>query len=354
MVHHPGRHRCSAGAFLLATIVLVNNPDGWMGDAGRILGGILVLGTLGWFANRYAKWVSTNFVVTSDRLIYRSGVFAKNGVEIPVDKINTVFFEQKVFERLIGLGDIRVESASATGSTVFDDIPKPSAVQAIIYGVMDQKSDSSFGLVGQATADAIRDAGIGGGGGALDHGGRAAREAAPAPPERRARPTPSTRRRRRSSSARRTRRRPRPERHAYEPSSRRAPAGRSDPPADVERARLGERHDTSAEAGAGEPGAVHPGRGHQPVDERVECRGRHLEVVAQAGVGLHHQSPASTARPARSASAKVRTRWFSVTTWRARRRSSGVGEAVEVGGGGRAQRADHGLGLLRTRPGGSA
>jgi membrane protein YdbS with pleckstrin-like domain len=154
-----------AGAFLLAVIVLVNNPDGFVGDAGRILCGILVLGTLGWFANRYAKWVSTNFVVTSDRLIYRSGVFAKNGVEIPVDKINTVFFEQKVFERLIGLGDIRVESASATGSTVFDDIPKPSAVQAIIYGVMDQKSDSSFGLVGQATADAIRDAGIGAGGG---------------------------------------------------------------------------------------------------------------------------------------------------------------------------------------------
>lgn len=154
-----------AGAFLLAMIVLVNDPDGWLGDAGRILGGIVVLGALGWFANRYAKWVSTNFVVTSDRLIYRSGVFAKNGVEIPVDKINTVFFEQKVFERLIGLGDIRVESASATGSTVFDDIPKPSAVQAIIYGVMDQKSDSSFDMVGQATADAIREAGIGGGGG---------------------------------------------------------------------------------------------------------------------------------------------------------------------------------------------
>src|SRR5690606_13508414 len=104
----------------------------------------------------YARWVSTNFVVTNDRLIYRSGVFAKSGVEIPVDKINTVLFEQRVSERMLGLGDIKVESASEAGATVFNDIPKPSAVQSIIYGVIDQKSDDGYDRISQATAEAIR------------------------------------------------------------------------------------------------------------------------------------------------------------------------------------------------------
>src|SRR5262245_15850447 len=145
-----------AAAFLLAIVVLANGPDdGFLGDSTKIVTGIIVLAALGFFAVRYAKWVSTNFVVTSDRLIYRVGVFAKKGVEIPVDKINTVFFEQRVFERLMGLGNIKIESASEEGATVFDDIPKPSLVQNIIYGVIDQKSDSSYDRVGHATAEAI-------------------------------------------------------------------------------------------------------------------------------------------------------------------------------------------------------
>jgi membrane protein YdbS with pleckstrin-like domain len=152
-----------AAAFLLAIVVLVNEPgDGFLGDSAEIVTGILVLAALGFFAVRYAKWVSTNFVVTSDRLVYRVGVFAKKGIEIPVDKINTVFFEQRVFERLMGLGDIKIESASEEGATVFDDIPKPSLVQNIIYGVIDQKSDASYDRVGNATADAISRAGVGG------------------------------------------------------------------------------------------------------------------------------------------------------------------------------------------------
>jgi uncharacterized membrane protein YdbT with pleckstrin-like domain len=154
-----------AGALLLGVIVLPMD-DGFLGDSARIVSGIIVLGALGLFAHRYAQWVSTNFVVTSDRIVYRHGIFAKKGVEIPVDKINAVFFEQRVIERLFGLGKIKVESASETGASVFDDIPKPSAVQSIIYGVIDQQSDDTFDRMGQATAQAMRDTGNVGGAGA--------------------------------------------------------------------------------------------------------------------------------------------------------------------------------------------
>ena len=152
------------GVLILGIFVLAQNPSGTLGDTARIFTGLLVLGSLAFFANRYASWVSTNFVVTSDRVVYRSGIVSKRGVEIPVDKINTVFFNQRVFERALGWGDIKIESASTEGASVFDDIPKPSAVQNIIYGVIDAKNDSSFDRVGQATADAVSRLNTGGGG----------------------------------------------------------------------------------------------------------------------------------------------------------------------------------------------
>src|SRR5262249_56354252 len=38
---------------------------------------------LAWCVGRWARWATTNFVVTNDRLIYRHGVLGKKGQEIP-------------------------------------------------------------------------------------------------------------------------------------------------------------------------------------------------------------------------------------------------------------------------------
>jgi uncharacterized membrane protein YdbT with pleckstrin-like domain len=106
-------------------------------DAVRLLAAVFVLGTLIWFLERYIRWVSTHFVLTSDRVIYRSGIIAKRGIEIPLERINTIFFNQRIFERMLGLGDLEIESASKEGSQRFDDIRKPDAVQNEIYQQME-------------------------------------------------------------------------------------------------------------------------------------------------------------------------------------------------------------------------
>jgi uncharacterized membrane protein YdbT with pleckstrin-like domain len=93
----------------------------------------LVVVALVWFVGRYARWATTNFVVTSDRLIFRQGVLAKSGIEIPLERVNTVFFNQSVFERLLRSGDLVIESAGERGRQDFTDIARPSAVQNEIY-----------------------------------------------------------------------------------------------------------------------------------------------------------------------------------------------------------------------------
>lgn len=86
---------------------------------------------------RYAKWTTTNFVVTNERLIHREGVVAKKGIEIPLDRVQTITFNQSVLERIIGAGDLMIESAGETGQNRFTDIRKPGTVQAIIYREME-------------------------------------------------------------------------------------------------------------------------------------------------------------------------------------------------------------------------
>ena len=82
---------------------------------------------------RYVRWTTTNFVVTNERLIHREGIIAKKGIEIPLDRVQTIRFSQTVFERMIGAGDLLIESAGETGQNTFTDIRKPSVVQNVIY-----------------------------------------------------------------------------------------------------------------------------------------------------------------------------------------------------------------------------
>jgi len=81
---------------------------------------------------KFIAWVTSYFVVTSDRLIHREGWIAKRSMEIPLEAINDVRFHQGVFERLIGAGDLIISSASEFGRQVFGDIRNPEEVQKAI------------------------------------------------------------------------------------------------------------------------------------------------------------------------------------------------------------------------------
>ena len=137
---------------LIASIVLgtlaLSADATWL----QVPAGILVLGLLMWFGLRYARWITTNFVVTTDRLIYRHGVLAKHGIEIPLDRVNTVFFRQSIFERIVGSGDLVIESASETGRQAFSNVRNPSAVQNEIYRQIEANENRKFDRVGESVA----------------------------------------------------------------------------------------------------------------------------------------------------------------------------------------------------------
>jgi uncharacterized membrane protein YdbT with pleckstrin-like domain len=121
------------GGIALGVGALVTSK-GWLKDALMYASfAVMAVGAL-WVLLRFFKWFTTNVVVTSDRLIFRSGTFAKSGIEIPIDRVMNVNFKQSVWERMIGSGDLLIESGGEGGQERFSNVRRPASLQKLIMG----------------------------------------------------------------------------------------------------------------------------------------------------------------------------------------------------------------------------
>jgi uncharacterized membrane protein YdbT with pleckstrin-like domain len=126
------------GVPLFAVLVVIGART--HGDVRRwlmIVWAVVALVWAVWLGLKFLQWNFTYFVVTSNRVVYRTGVLAKRGVEIPMDRINNINFSQKIWERIIGAGDLVIESAGETGQSRFSDVWHPDGVQQEIYRQME-------------------------------------------------------------------------------------------------------------------------------------------------------------------------------------------------------------------------
>jgi uncharacterized membrane protein YdbT with pleckstrin-like domain len=92
-----------------------------------------------WLVLRYARWLTTHFVVTDRRIIFRTGLLTKRGLEIPVDRVQAVHFHQGVWERVVGAGDLMIESGGESGQQHFSDIRQPDRVQRVLHAQLDER-----------------------------------------------------------------------------------------------------------------------------------------------------------------------------------------------------------------------
>ncbi|WP_031751071.1 PH domain-containing protein, partial [Mycobacterium tuberculosis] len=60
----------------------------------------------------FLSWLTTHFVVTNRRVMFRHGVLTRSGIDIPLARINSVEFRDRIFERIFRTGTLIIESAS--------------------------------------------------------------------------------------------------------------------------------------------------------------------------------------------------------------------------------------------------
>src|SRR5215218_5636065 len=126
----------------IVLILVLGNVEGddWAASSVRLLVGVVALAWAVWLGLKYLGWRMTYFVVTSRRVIYRSGVISKRGVEIPLERINNINFHQRLIDRIIGAGDLDIESAGKDGQSHFDFIRHPDGVQHEVYRQMETRN----------------------------------------------------------------------------------------------------------------------------------------------------------------------------------------------------------------------
>lgn len=81
---------------------------------------------------RYGRWASTSLVVTTQRLVARKGLLARNSWAVMLDRVSEVSYRQSLPGRIMRYGDLLVDSPGREGVDRFSAVPRPAEVQATI------------------------------------------------------------------------------------------------------------------------------------------------------------------------------------------------------------------------------
>jgi uncharacterized membrane protein YdbT with pleckstrin-like domain len=127
------------GLLLIAILIVIlvmtsQNLSGWFGW----LFLVLFVGDLCYIAARFITWRSANLVVTTQRVVYRHGVFRRESREIPIESIQDVSYRQTIFERMVGAGALTIESAGRQGQEPFPDVSRPAKLQSTINQLIEE------------------------------------------------------------------------------------------------------------------------------------------------------------------------------------------------------------------------
>jgi uncharacterized membrane protein YdbT with pleckstrin-like domain len=148
----------AAGIGLLLLLLLLWTVDtdwvdttiGWITLVAFI---VLVVNTI----YQFIQWQTTRFAITDQRVAYQSGIFRRRGVSIPLNRINNVNFEQSFIARILNNGVVTIESAGQTGDSVFENIPDPEHVRALIFAGVEADEQRDSDRDAAALAKAMRE-----------------------------------------------------------------------------------------------------------------------------------------------------------------------------------------------------
>jgi membrane protein YdbS with pleckstrin-like domain len=136
---------------LVTFLVAVVPPGGPQAPVRWGIAAAALLVVLRWSVWPFLVWWNTVYVITDRRLVMRSGVLGRHGHDMPVSRLTNVTFSTGLVDRILGCGDLVVESAGIGGQVVLDDVPRVEQVQRTLYRLSD--AARAEGPLGWSTAD---------------------------------------------------------------------------------------------------------------------------------------------------------------------------------------------------------
>lgn len=118
----------TGAALAVALILAVGSATYDLPEPVQLLVVLVTLVALGRFVARYARWATSRFVVTSERVVHRRGVVARRGTEIPLGQVRGASCHQSLGERVLRCGEVVIHVVE-TGEQRFARLPRPSLLR---------------------------------------------------------------------------------------------------------------------------------------------------------------------------------------------------------------------------------
>ncbi len=117
-------------------------PDGDRQASWRlVVVGVALLLTLFLVAVPLLRWRSTHYVITTHRLLYRTGILSRHGRDIGLSRITDVSYRQTLWDRVVHSGTVSIETAGEGGPTVLTAIPDSEGVQQLLNQLVEEDAD---------------------------------------------------------------------------------------------------------------------------------------------------------------------------------------------------------------------
>lgn len=101
------------------------------------------------------RWIPlrmTRYVLTTRRVMRESGLFTRTSTDSYLDKINNVEHRQTLLGRMLGYGELEIDTASETGTTRFSHVARPFEFKKAILSAREQLRQPGFATATPATA----------------------------------------------------------------------------------------------------------------------------------------------------------------------------------------------------------
>lgn len=124
----------SIAAALADLFFVARNPawERYSGPVAWVAGGLLAISLI-LFLALAIRARTDEFVVTDRRVIHKIGVFAHETRQCPLSKVQDITVDQSFWSRILGYGDVFIETASEAGQMRFPSIAAPEQLRTAIW-----------------------------------------------------------------------------------------------------------------------------------------------------------------------------------------------------------------------------
>ena len=103
----------------------------------------------------YLNYKSNLWCVTNLRVVDENGFFSRHSKESPLDKINNVEYDQSIWGRILGFGDVDIQTAAEMGETTYELIHHPKLLKDTITHAQEEYKKTQISNQASELAKAI-------------------------------------------------------------------------------------------------------------------------------------------------------------------------------------------------------